>query len=250
MPNIPEIVEVDNTQLEEALHRAEEALDEKDAALIRAVFASYVYVTDLVEDKNTSIRRLRHLLFGTRTEKTDAVVGRRGEQREESPQRGVAAKTELAAGEADDSVLSEETTETAARGHGRNGADAYRGAERIVVPHLSLHAGDPCPACDRGNVYEKTPGVVVRISGQPPLTGRFTRCKKVLRFPIGKPGISALALSPHYRLAACVDAKEQGIYLLDLRTQQTLRQWSSLPGKKTECVAFSCEGHSAPATAV
>src|SRR5262249_26126855 len=64
MPNIPEIVEVDNTQLEEVLHRVEAALDEKDAALIRAVFASYVYVTDLVEDKNTSIRRLRQLLFG------------------------------------------------------------------------------------------------------------------------------------------------------------------------------------------
>src|SRR5262249_56533154 len=99
MPNMPEIVEVDNTQLEEVLHRVEQALDEKDAALIRAVFASYVYVTDLVEDKNTSIRRLRQLIFGARTEKTDTVVGRRGEKPEASPQCGVAAKTEWAVGE-------------------------------------------------------------------------------------------------------------------------------------------------------
>jgi transposase len=176
---MPEIVEVDNRQLEEVLHRVEQALDEKDAELIRAVFASYVYVTDLVEDKNTSIRRLRQLLFGARTEKTDAVVGRRGEQPEESPQRDVAAKTELAADEADRSASTEEATENAARGHGRNGADAYRGAERIDVPHPSLRAGDPCPACDQGTVYEKAPGVVVRISGQPPLRATIYQLQKL-----------------------------------------------------------------------
>ena len=67
------------TQLEEVLRRVEQSLDEKDAALIRAVFESYAYVTDLVEDKNTSIRRLRQLFFGARTEKTDAVVGPKAE---------------------------------------------------------------------------------------------------------------------------------------------------------------------------
>ena len=59
------------------LRRVEQSLDEKDAALIRAVFESYAYVADLVEDKNTSIRRLRQLFFGERTEKTDAVVGQK-----------------------------------------------------------------------------------------------------------------------------------------------------------------------------
>jgi transposase len=176
---MPEIVEVDNTQLEEVLQRVEQALDDKDAALIRAVFASYVYVTDLVENKNTSIRRLRQLLFGAHTEKTNAVVGRGSEQREESPQRDVAANSVSAAADADMSASTEEATENAARGHGRNGADAYRGAERIVVSHPSLRAGDPCPACDQGTVYEKAPGVVVRISGQPPLTATIYQLQKL-----------------------------------------------------------------------
>ena len=74
---MPEIVEVDNTQLEDVLRRVEQALDEKDSALIRAVFQSYVYVADLVEDKNTSIRRLRQLFFGASTETTAAVVGQK-----------------------------------------------------------------------------------------------------------------------------------------------------------------------------
>ena len=40
MRNAPEIIEVDGERLEEVLRRAEQALDEKDAALIRAVFQS------------------------------------------------------------------------------------------------------------------------------------------------------------------------------------------------------------------
>ncbi len=64
MRNTPEIVEVDSRQLEEVLRRAErQSLATEDPKLIRAVFQSYVYVSDLVEDKNTSIRRLRQLLF-------------------------------------------------------------------------------------------------------------------------------------------------------------------------------------------
>src|SRR3954469_23015559 len=70
-----ELVEVDSARLEEVLRRAEQALAEKDAELIRAVFESYAYVTDLVEDKNPTIRRLRQLFFGARTETTEAVVG-------------------------------------------------------------------------------------------------------------------------------------------------------------------------------
>ena len=77
MRNAPELVEVDSTRLEQVLRRVEQSLDEKDSALVRAVFESYAYVSDLVEDKNTSIRRLRQLFFGARTEKTEAVVSQK-----------------------------------------------------------------------------------------------------------------------------------------------------------------------------
>ena len=75
MRNTLELVEVDSEELEDVLRRVEQALDEKDSTLVRRVFESYAYVTELVEDKDTSIRRLRQLLFGSRTEKTDSVVG-------------------------------------------------------------------------------------------------------------------------------------------------------------------------------
>ena len=91
--NTLELVEVDSDRLEEVLRRAERSLDEEDAALIRAVFESYAYVTELVEDKNTSIRRLRQLFFGTRTEKTAAVVGAKAEDSNAPSDSAAAAET-------------------------------------------------------------------------------------------------------------------------------------------------------------
>ena len=55
-------------------------------------------------------------------------------------------------------------------GHGRNGAAAYRGAEKVEVEHAKLTHGDRCPDCARGNVYtQKEAKALVRIVGQAPL---------------------------------------------------------------------------------
>jgi transposase len=191
MRNLPEIVEVDDAHLEEVLRRVEQALEEKDAQLIRAVFQSYAYVTDLVEDKNTSIKRLRQLLFGSRTEKTKTVTAAAADQSGTASQELAVAEPPSPANEPapdasngshdDEAATSPETTDDkpAAPGHGRNGADAYPGAARINVPHPSLHAGDCCPVCDDGTVYDKTPGVLVRISGQPPLAAKIYQVQKL-----------------------------------------------------------------------
>jgi transposase len=176
MRNSLELVEVDSTRLEEVLRRVEQSLDETDAALVRAVFESYAYVSDLVEDKNTSIRRLRQLFFGGRTETTDAVVGRKPETPEAASPRDAGADPGLAAGEGN---ADESGAAAAPKGHGRNGAEAYRGAARVDVPHPSLTAGDACPACTQGTVYDKAPGVLVRITGQPPLAATIYRLQKL-----------------------------------------------------------------------
>jgi transposase len=178
MRNAPEMIEVDSTQLEDVLRRAEQTLAAEDYRLLRAIADSYAYVTDLVEDKNTSIRRLRQLFFGARTEKTAAVVGRQAEM----------AGTTGASREAADLALAVEKTDgesdpscraPASRGHGRNGADAYGGARRIDVPYPALAAGDACPACARGTVYRKPPGILVRFAGQPPLVATIYQLQKL-----------------------------------------------------------------------
>ncbi len=63
-----------------------------------------------------------------------------------------------------------EPEQQAAAGHGRNGAAAFTGANRVAVAHATLHSGDPCPGCQEGRVYrQKEPATVIRIMGQAPL---------------------------------------------------------------------------------
>ena len=51
-------------------------LTPEDFERFRAVVESYLYVTQLIDHKSTTIARLRKLLFGVETEKTAAVTGR------------------------------------------------------------------------------------------------------------------------------------------------------------------------------
>lgn len=183
MRNSPAILAVTDTQLEDVLRRVEAALDEQDAVLIRRLFESYAYVTDLVEDKKTSIRRLRELLFGKATEKTAAVLGREtattDQPEEPSPPSGAEETGPLAGEPAADAAKQTDTDTPPPPGHGRHGAAAYTGGTRIEVPHPTLKPGDPCPACREGTLYEKTPGVLVRITGQPPLTATVYELQKL-----------------------------------------------------------------------
>jgi transposase len=179
MRHAPEIIEVDSPRLEEVLGRAEQALAKEDVALLRALVEAYRYVVDLVEDKNTSMGRLRQLLFGSRTEKTNAVLGRKTDLPDAPPANGAAAATGPASGEGVSEESQGADQAPARKGHGRNGAEAYHAAERIDVPHASLKAGDPCPACDKGTVYDRAPGVLVRITGQPPLAATVYHVQKL-----------------------------------------------------------------------
>ncbi len=66
------------------------------------------------------------------------------------------------------------------RGHGRNGAAAYRRARKIPVPHALLKAGDPYPDSCGGKIYPQLePGVLVRIKGQAPLAATVYELEKL-----------------------------------------------------------------------
>src|SRR5258708_30303026 len=64
----------------------------------------------------------------------------------------------------------QDTGEPAPAGHGRHGAAAFTGANRVSIAHATLHAGDRCPECRQGKVYrQKEPATLVRFVGQAPL---------------------------------------------------------------------------------
>jgi len=163
----PEIIELDTEQTEALLCRIEAGqLLPEDAETLRAALQSYLYVTQLIDQKSTTIARLRKLLFGAETEKTAAVTGRAAESTPaDSPEQPAVP----GAASGGDSSAATKTREKP-KGHGRNGADDYPGAKRVGVPHEALTAGDPCPSCDRGTLYgQPQGGIVLRFTGQPPV---------------------------------------------------------------------------------
>lgn len=174
MPTKVPTIEIDMTELEDALRRAEERLDEKDYAILRAVVDAYDTITELVDGKNITIARLRKLLFGSQTEKTNAVVGNDKDSRSPPPQAVAASTPET------EPVSATDAEKSPSKGHGRNGADAYTGAEKVVVRHESLQPGDPCPKCEEGTVYETgRPGVLVRLVGQSPIQAKIYELQKL-----------------------------------------------------------------------
>jgi transposase len=97
----------------------------------------------------TALHAMAERLMGTRTtEKTNTVL--------ETPPP------------ATESTTANKTAKPA--GHGRHAAAAFVGADKVSVPHASLHSGDPCPECQKGKVYlQKEPATLVRFVGQAPL---------------------------------------------------------------------------------
>jgi transposase len=177
MNQTPHIEQIAMKELESLLERVKAAQGEEDYRLLKKLVDSYVCLTDLVEDRQMTIKRLRQMLFGSSTEKTVAVIKKTKEEEEsESPQAmddNARAPPQQAEDEPSEALPKR-------KGHGRNGANVYTGAEKIQVPHESLQPGDLCPECHKGKVYQmKVPGVLIRIVGQAPVQAKVYELQKL-----------------------------------------------------------------------
>jgi transposase len=122
-----------------------------------------VFLLAELEAKRTSIDRLRKMLFGAPTEKTSQVVGER-----------------VAKGNARETQSGKTGGKTKQPGHGRNGAAAYTGADKVTVAHPSLHGGEGCPECAKGRVYPLAePATLLRITGMAPLGAMLYECDRL-----------------------------------------------------------------------
>jgi transposase len=163
-------IDIEREELMGLLERARPALSEADYGKLKAALETLSHLTDLLADKETTIRQLRQLLLGfshfpRTTEKTKDVLEKAAaeaggaETSEAAPSEGAPSEPEPTA-----------EASTPVAGHGRNGAAAYRGAKKVVVAHGELKHGDPCPECPQGKVYvQQEPAQLVRIVGRAPL---------------------------------------------------------------------------------
>lgn len=70
----PKVQEIKREDLEHLLERARPALTEAEYEQLKAALDTLVYLTQLVGKKNTTIARLRQILFGASSEKTAEVL--------------------------------------------------------------------------------------------------------------------------------------------------------------------------------
>jgi hypothetical protein len=189
------VTELELRELEAILARAKAGpLGDAEVDKLRAAMSTLAFLTRELEAKGASIQRLRRMLFGPSTEKTSQVMGSkpRGEaapkatagtsssapsdvsQDEDAsgpaPAAGEAPQDATPTPDADAPAPSSSATEPKRKGHGRNPAAAYTGANRVPVPHQSLHDKETCPECRRGKVYLlPPPAQLVRVRGMAPL---------------------------------------------------------------------------------
>lgn len=179
------VTELELRELEAILARAKAGpLGDAEIDKLKAAMGTLAFLTRELEAKGASIQRLRRMLFGPSTEKTSQVVG--SKQGGETAPRASADTSSSAPSDvshdekasqdatptpdADASAPSSSATEPKRKGHGRNPAAAYTGANRVPVPHESLHDKETCPECRRGKVYLlPPPAQLVRVRGMAPL---------------------------------------------------------------------------------
>ena len=161
-------------EIKAIVERAKPALSAGDHATLAQAVDTLVFLTQELEAKGTTIDRLRRMLFGASTEKMSNIFG--DAQRPDgqaadagSPAQGGSPAAGAPAG-APGAPAGQPADKPKPPGHGRNGAKAYVGADRIPVPHDKLHPGDLCPACQKGKLYRlPQPAVLLRIRAMAPL---------------------------------------------------------------------------------
>jgi len=150
----PQRIELSQEEREALLQRLQSReLQDSDYQLIAAMVETIDLLSRALEQKNISIKRLRHMIFGAKTEKTANVLkDQEGDKKDLNQNSSQKAEKEKP------------------KGHGRNGAEKYRDAERVKVAHATLKAKDRCPACLKGKLYPmKKPSLIVWMAGKAPL---------------------------------------------------------------------------------
>ena len=160
-------IELNFDELGAILERAKAALSTEDHATLKAAMDTLAFITAELQTKQTSLDRLRRLLFGTKTEKTRTIVGLS------------AAPDAPGAGGSPSAEAGPPAAAAPRPGHGRTSAAAYTGADTVQIAHPSLRRGDGCPGCTTGRIYPLAePATLVRITGMAPLGATVYECAR------------------------------------------------------------------------
>jgi transposase len=163
----PQEVKLSREDSEALMKRLEgNALTPEDRHVLGQVLRWYFWLLFTLQEAKLSLKRLRVMLFGAKPTKRHG--GAPGESSPAGGSDGGRRVGLLAAGEqttAADANANQPSPGGHRPGHGRQGAEAYVGAERVECRHEALAVGERCPVCGLGRLYQVPPGVELRIDG-------------------------------------------------------------------------------------
>ncbi len=176
MTGLPQRVELDLDELKRIV--AKDTLSAADREKLLCAVETLAFVTQALENKSISLGRMRKMLFGASTEKMSQVCVQ-SEPAASDASTSADTENEALANSAAGETRSEEQAKPKRKGHGRNGADRYRGAQHIPVHH-ALCPGDGCPLCHAGKVYPMAvPRKLVRLTGQAPIIAKVWELERL-----------------------------------------------------------------------
>jgi transposase len=148
MMNMPNRIDITPEELDALLQRVKAGrLEDNDYEIIKAMADTVSYLSQLSEEKATTIKRLLKMLFGDQSEKAQKLLNKHSQRQDKKKKDKKKPK-----------------------GHGRNAASDYTGAKKVKIAHDSLKHGSRCPECQKGKVYrDSKPATAVRVTGKAPL---------------------------------------------------------------------------------
>jgi len=165
----PEVVDLTPEELDALFNRLDQTdLDEKDKKILKGSIRSCLWTRQALETGKLTIYKLKRFFLGFRSEKSKKKSQPEAPE-EASPDEEVDSQENVqeSAGEtALKASLESDTKKKTFKGHGRLGVDSYPEAERVVVPHTTLKAGNACPKACGGKLYQINPGIFIRVVGQ------------------------------------------------------------------------------------
>jgi len=146
---------------------AGDALTADDRCVLDRVLQWYFWLLFALQEATFSLKRLRALLFGEKPHTRKPSPSPDASSDVDSGPGGIGSTPAHAGADATQSPEAGRPPSAGKRrpGHGRQGAESYRGAEHVVCRHETLAAGERCPVCGRGRLYRVAPGVDIRLDG-------------------------------------------------------------------------------------
>jgi transposase len=172
-------------EIEALIERVKQSqLAPRDAQLVERLLRLVLSMATLLQQKNASIKRLKRLLFGPRSDKRTvqpaAAEDKTKDQAAAHKTEGLSAAFPSSTSETEQAALAQQRPRR--KGHGRMGAAAYTGAQVVLCRHATLKPGDKCldPFC-HGQLYDtNAPTIFVQLTGQP-IVGATSYQRQVLR---------------------------------------------------------------------